>query len=165
LSILQDAITGNGQKGSAFWEHIFQHYNIQRPFHFRPARSLESRWGLLKHDVSKFIWVLQQCVNFNISGANAGDVLQKALELYHVKSAKNTEFGYLHVWEFLKDVPCWNLGNIQDKSSTPVMKRKEVSLDSDFSFLQPSNTADGKGSSPATSSRSRPQGSNFFKEE
>jgi len=40
LSISQDAITGNGKKGSAFWECIFQHYNARRPFHFRPTCSL-----------------------------------------------------------------------------------------------------------------------------
>jgi hypothetical protein len=52
LVISQDPICGNQQKSSAFWERIFLHYDECRPGGFRPARSLESKWGLIKHDVS-----------------------------------------------------------------------------------------------------------------
>ena len=56
LYILQDQIAGNGQPNTAFWEHITRHFNKNKPCGtpLRPARSLETKWGHIKHDVGKF---------------------------------------------------------------------------------------------------------------
>jgi len=56
LHVSQDLITRNGQKNQAFWEWITMHYNNNRPAlcKERPAQSLETKWGLIKHDVAKF---------------------------------------------------------------------------------------------------------------
>ena len=43
LAISQDPICGNQQKGNAFWERIFLHYEQCRPGGHRGARSLESK--------------------------------------------------------------------------------------------------------------------------
>ena len=116
---------------------------------------------MIKHNVAKFIGVLQQCTNLNTSGANAGDILKHALELYKLKSAKNTEFQYLHVWEIVKHVPRWQLGSSHEKTNVPIMKRKQVSNGSTSPFL-PSNSTDG-GHEVCNSSKPRPQGSKSVK--
>ena len=165
LRISQDPIVGNGQKGTAFWERIFEHYNERRPSEFRPARSLESKWGLIKYDVSKFIGVLLQCSNLNISGAGGAHVVHKALELYRLKSAKNSEFVYMHVWELVKNVPRWNSGCTPEKTPSPTMKRKHVTSDSDCTFMEPGSSTEGGGPLASTGSRVRPQGAKHAKED
>jgi hypothetical protein len=109
LHISQDPITGNGQRSSAFWERILKHYNDHRPAgcDARPSRSLETKWGLIKHDVAKFCGVYKQVLALNESGMSAEDVLERSLELYKVKHPKQLSFVFLHCWLLLKDVPRW----------------------------------------------------------
>jgi hypothetical protein len=77
LHILQDPIVGNGQWREVFWDRIFTHYNQNWPSSCGecPARSLETKWGTIKHDVSKFIGVYNQVVACRKSGASPDDVL------------------------------------------------------------------------------------------
>jgi hypothetical protein len=48
------------QKNGAFWEHIFDYFNSVAPLCSWPMWFLESNWGAIKHDVSKFSRVQQQ---------------------------------------------------------------------------------------------------------
>jgi hypothetical protein len=59
LSISQDPIVGNGQKSSSFWERVAKSYNLYTPLGCgdRNARSLECKWGTIRHDVLKFCGV------------------------------------------------------------------------------------------------------------
>jgi hypothetical protein len=109
LHISQDPIQGNGQKKEAFWDRIATHYNQNRPTGggHRPARSLETKWGAIKHDVAKFIGVYNQVLGCRESGTSPDDVVQKALELYKVKHPKQQCFVFIHYWQLLKDVPRW----------------------------------------------------------
>jgi hypothetical protein len=50
----QDSRIGNGQKNGAFWEHIADHFNSVSTACTRATRPLQSKWGAIKHDVSKF---------------------------------------------------------------------------------------------------------------
>ncbi|KAG0574448.1 hypothetical protein KC19_VG262800 [Ceratodon purpureus] len=119
IAISQDPIVGNQQKSNAFWDRIFVHYNENRPAGERPARSLETKWGLIKHDV----------LRTKTSGTSLADVLKKAHELYQIKSSKGAEFSFEHCWEFVREVPRWADGWSQPKPPTP--KRKEPCDSSD----------------------------------
>jgi hypothetical protein len=109
LHVSQDPICGNGQRSTAFWERILKHYNDHRPTGCdpRPSRSLETKWGLIKHDVAKFCGVYKSVAALNESGTSAQDVLERSLELYKVKHPKQLSFNFLHCWLLLKDVPRW----------------------------------------------------------
>jgi hypothetical protein len=103
LHISQDSSVGNGQKNGAFWERIADHFNNVSTAGSRAARSLESKWGAIKHNVSKFTEIHSQ--DLRCSGASTSDILQEALELYKVKHPKGHSFSYLHCWYLLRDVP------------------------------------------------------------
>jgi hypothetical protein len=55
MAVSQDLIVSNQQHKGAFWECIAKHYDQNRRTGNRGARSLESKWGVIKHDVGKFI--------------------------------------------------------------------------------------------------------------
>ena len=57
LHVSQDRITGNQQRAGVFSERIHEHYNLHKPFGERPFRSLETKWGHIKHEVSKLIGI------------------------------------------------------------------------------------------------------------
>jgi hypothetical protein len=70
LAVLQDPICGNQQKSAAFWERIFLHYDQSRVGGLRLARSLETKWGQIKHDVTKFSGMYKQILGLHKSGSN-----------------------------------------------------------------------------------------------
>jgi hypothetical protein len=119
LAIPQDPICGNQQKGNAFWERIFMHYEQCRPGGHRGARSLESKWGLIKHDVAKFIGAYNQVKRLNKSGTKEADIIRMAKDLYRTKSAKDTDFMFEHCWELVEDFPRWADGVTTSRQTTP----------------------------------------------
>ena len=56
LHILQEPIYRNEQLATAFWNCISHHFDGSTPCGslVHPARSLETKWRNIKHDVSKF---------------------------------------------------------------------------------------------------------------
>jgi hypothetical protein len=60
LHISQDSCVGNGQRNGALWERIAEYFNTVSTVGSRAARSLESKWGAIKHDVSNFTGVHSQ---------------------------------------------------------------------------------------------------------
>jgi hypothetical protein len=78
LAISQDPIQGNGQKSAAFWERIANHYREHKPVGGgdHPARSLETKWGIIKHDVAKFVGVYNQVLSMKESGVSLDDMLE-----------------------------------------------------------------------------------------
>ena len=109
LAVSQDPVCGNGQRNTAFWERITTNYNHNKPRScpIRPARSLESKWSHIKHDVAKFSGVFKQVSDCRESGASAEDVLERALEFYKDRHPKQQGFAFLHCWHLLKEVPRW----------------------------------------------------------
>ncbi|KAG0554591.1 hypothetical protein KC19_12G103000 [Ceratodon purpureus] len=109
LAISQDPICGNGQRNSAFWERITAHFNQNKPRTnpMRPARSLETKWGHIKHDVAKFCGAYKQVFDIRESGTSLDDVVEKSLQFYRDRHPKQQPFLYLHCWQVLKDVPRW----------------------------------------------------------
>ena len=109
LAVSQDPVCGNGQRNTAFWERITKNYNHNKPRScpIRPARSLESKWCHIKHDVAKFSGVFKQVSDCRESGASAEDVLERALEYYKDRHPKQQPFAFIHCWHLLKEVPRW----------------------------------------------------------
>ena len=80
---------------------------------------MESKWGMIKHDVGKFIGAYNQVKRLNKSGTKEADIIWLAKELYRTKSAKNTEFMFEHCWELVKDFPRWADGVSPSRQTTP----------------------------------------------
>ena len=95
------------------------HYEQCRPGGHRGARSLESKWVTIKHDVGKFIGAYNQVKRLNKSGTKEADILRMAKDLYRTKSVKNTEFMFEHCWELVKDFPRWADGVSPSRQTTP----------------------------------------------
>jgi hypothetical protein len=109
LAVSRDPVCGNGQRNTAFWDRITTNYNHNKPRScpIRLARSLESKWSHIKHDVAKFTGVFKQVSDCRESGAFADDVLERALEYYKDRHPKQQAFAFLHCWHLLKEVPRW----------------------------------------------------------
>ena len=109
LYISQDPISGNGQRSTAFWKRIPKHYTNHLPTgcEKQPSKSLETKWGVIKHNITKLCGVYKSVVALNEFGTSTKDVLQRALKLYKVKHSKHLSFNFLHCWLLLKNVPRW----------------------------------------------------------
>ena len=61
-----------------------KHYHENRPIGIREksSRSLELKWGVVKHDVAKFCRVCKSVLSCRESGTSLDDILEQALELY-----------------------------------------------------------------------------------
>jgi len=105
LSISQDPVTGSGQHIKAFWDRIVAHYNKHRPagVEERALRSLDSKWGIIKHNAAKFCGCYETTKNLQISGTSEEDIIDYALDLYKRRGGK--AFIFLHCWRILSKVP------------------------------------------------------------
>jgi hypothetical protein len=80
------------QRAGVFWERVSEHYDNNMPAGLRPQRSLETKWGNVKHDVSKWIGVYSQVLKLARSGSSVADNLKRAHDLYRQKDAKGCNF-------------------------------------------------------------------------
>lgn len=90
-----------------FCKRICEHYNDHRPDAPRLQWSLETKWDLIKHDVSSFCGIYGQMLRLNKSGTSAADTLRRSRELYWHKNANKADFAFEHCWHLLKDHPKW----------------------------------------------------------
>ncbi|CAN6336293.1 unnamed protein product [Urochloa humidicola] len=106
LEISEDAITNTGQKRERFWERVLQRYNLRRgSYPERSWMSLQSRWELMKPDVSKFASYHTHAVRSNPSGMSDAD--KTTLAAANFAAIEKTKFGFMHCWNILKDSPNW----------------------------------------------------------
>ena len=177
LFVSQDRIVGNQQRAGVFWERIAEHYEDHRPDAPRPQRSLETKWGLIKHDVSVFCGVYSQVLRLNKSGTSPEDTLRRSRDLYLQKSAKKQEFAFEHCWLLLKDHPKWADGWSSPKGSSsmrsPAACASSPSNVGDARHSQadagrscaPCAHSDGDGGGSQRAANSRPGGSKAAREE
>jgi hypothetical protein len=66
--------------------------------------SLKTKWGAIKHDITKFIYCCDSMLSLNELGTSLEDVLQKALE---PTSTQRLIFCMNSFWLFFKDIPRW----------------------------------------------------------
>lgn len=112
LAVSQGPVVENGQKTGSMWDRVAASFNekVQAQGRApRSARSLESKWGTIKHDVSIFVGCHASVEN---SGSSVEDVIEKALELYRLKHPKGGSFLHLHCWRILHEVPQWCDNNV-----------------------------------------------------
>lgn len=108
----------------------------------RPYRLLETKRGLIQHNISKFSSSIAIEGDLHVSGTNSDDELQHPLEMYksmHTTNGKrdNKSFKYVHCWRVLSLEPKWmdyrsgrnitaksasstSTGPVQHMSGTPV---------------------------------------------
>jgi len=77
LHISQDSMIENGQKSTTFWDWVHNHFNESHLTSCAPryARSLETKWGIIQHDVAKFIKHYIAMIIFCESGIGTKDTL------------------------------------------------------------------------------------------
>jgi hypothetical protein len=152
LAVSQDPICGNGQRNSAFWDRITSHFNHNKPRTnpVRPSRSLETKWGHIKHDVAKFCGAYKQVFDCRESGTSLDDVVEKALQFYRDRHPKQQAFAYLHCWQVLKDVPRWwdSPIDVQRRSATVESVPRVVAMGKRRSppTIAPEGATEGAGS-------------------
>ena len=104
----------------------------------RLARSLETKWGHIKHDVGKLCGAYKQVFDCRESGTSLDDVVEKTLQFYRDRHPKQQAFAYLHCWQVLKDVLRW--------WDSPV----DVQRQSAAAEISPRGVGMGKRKSPLT---------------
>jgi hypothetical protein len=104
--ILQDSMIGSKQKSATFWDWVQNHSNGLCPASCAPrsTRGLETKWGIIKHDVAKFVRHYTTMLALCESGIGIKNTLQKALHLYKTRHPKHQTFTFIHVWYALKDI-------------------------------------------------------------
>jgi hypothetical protein len=100
----QDSVIRNQQKFATFWDRMQNHFNESRFASCAPrfALSLETKWGIIKHDIAKFVGHYTIVLAFCESRTGTKDILRKALDLYKTKHPKHQRFTFVHVWYVLK---------------------------------------------------------------
>jgi len=109
-----------------FWDRLQNHFNESHPIDCAPkfARSLKTKWGIINHDVAKFIGNYTIMLALCESRTGFENTFHKASNLYKIKHPKHQAFTYLHVWYVLKDILQWADMQEEMKKSSPPMKRK-----------------------------------------
>jgi hypothetical protein len=144
LAISQDPITRNQQRSSTFWDRIFEHFKKHRLRTDRTARSLDSKWGQIKHDVGEFIGCHKQVTKNKPTGTSAADIIRLAKIMFRVKSAKGCQFTFEHCWVLVKDFPRWADGWGTMKQVTPSKTRASSSTyDSNEVALEGTSAVEG----------------------
>jgi hypothetical protein len=146
LAISQDPIVGNQQKGSAFWDRIHEHFKLHRPGTDRTARSLDSKWRNIKHDIGEFMGCHKQVKKNKPTGTSAADIIRLAKLMFQVKSAKGSEFTFEHCWILVKDFPRWADRWGTMKQTTPSKRRASSSAHDSVEETQEGTSAvEGNG--------------------
>jgi len=106
--VLQDLIIGNKEKNQVFGRRLLHTITIISLFVMQnPTKSLETKWGVIKHNVTKFCYNYEAMAILNKSCEFFENTLQTALELFKAKHPKQGLFIFIHYWLILKYVPRW----------------------------------------------------------
>ncbi|OQR88160.1 hypothetical protein ACHHYP_07296 [Achlya hypogyna] len=91
VSASENAASGTGMKYTALWEAISAAFKTLAPAGTpdRSARSLETKFSLIKHDTAKFSGLYAQILDLKQSGTNLDDIEAAALRLYSKLQEKN----------------------------------------------------------------------------
>jgi hypothetical protein len=128
LHVSQDPRSGTGQKYETLWENISKQFHETRSKKYgddadepqRPTGSLQKKWSVIQHDVSKFCGSYASVCDLKVSGSNDEDTVELALDLYKKTNPTNTSFAFLHCWELLKTVPKWQSFRSPAAKAAPV---------------------------------------------
>jgi len=85
--VSKDSVIRNQQKFATFWDQVQNHFNESCRAGCAPrfALNLETKWGIIKHDVAKFVGHYTIVLALHESRTWIKDILWKALNLYKTK--------------------------------------------------------------------------------
>lgn len=112
----------NGKKKiQAFWKHIVAHYNSNWPPSYGGylARSLETKWRCIKHDMMKFCGNYRVVISLDKSDISNEHTSLKVFQLYKFKNPNKSVFDFIHYWLILKYVSQWSKTRKENKRKTP----------------------------------------------
>jgi len=91
--VSQDLVINNGQKSVMFWDRLQNHFNELHPISCAPkfVRSLETKWGIINHDVAKFIGNYTIMLALCESMTGFEDTFHKASNLYKITYVSNVQ--------------------------------------------------------------------------
>ena len=130
LNTSQSAMKESGQKHDQFWARVakvFEESCPQGSLH-RPQRSLESKWGIINHDVSKFAGAYTTMCDLDESGTTKEDCIEKAKVIYQDSSKNNKPFIYMECWRVLRNAPKWR--SYRNHGIRPPPQKHQISEDS-----------------------------------
>ncbi|XP_050286618.1 glutathione S-transferase T3-like isoform X2 [Quercus robur] len=103
-----DAVHGNELKQERFWEKIWQYFCQCSPSgSTRTAGSLQSRWGMINRETSRFCGFIAALEATPHSGTTEHDKIENAKAMYKEKAKK--DFPFEHCWHMLKHQPKWSM--------------------------------------------------------
>ena len=73
----------------------------------RIPRSLESKWGQIKHHVGEFVGCYTEVTRNKPTGTCVADILHLAKVIFKFKNSKNSDFSFKHCWLLVQEFPCW----------------------------------------------------------
>lgn len=87
----------------------------------KPRRSFETKWRMIKHDITKFVGHYGAMVVLCEFRTSTKDILHKVLKLFKSNHLDNQSSHFIHSWFILKDEPKWT--NFQeDMKKTTYLK-------------------------------------------
>lgn len=95
LYVSQDSTTRIGQILITFWDQVCEYYNQPACKVKRLVKSLETKWGVIKQDITKFIGITKQWWHFVNLGLQQKKFDQKKLKLYKSKHIKKSKFCFI----------------------------------------------------------------------
>ncbi|XP_030969672.1 glutathione S-transferase T3-like [Quercus lobata] len=120
LNTSMDAVQGTDQRIEQFWKKVWQYFCENNTYGTtRSASSLQSRWGNVNRETSRFAGFMAKVEARNPSGATYEDKLKEAKELYRDSptstSGKKSVFAFEHCWVVLKNQPKWGMPKERSK--------------------------------------------------
>ena len=145
IQTTQDAGAGTSQTSEGFWSNFDSSYEEKRAEDQpqRTVRSLESRWAIIRGDVSKFTGCLASVKALNRSGTNVEDAIEQAKSLFSTTAKK--KFTLMHCWRIPEDNEKFKQ---QPQNRGTPMKRKDPLITSPESPIYVPDDADGEESEP-----------------
>ncbi|KAG5554667.1 hypothetical protein RHGRI_012279 [Rhododendron griersonianum] len=110
LNISMDAVQGNDQKKTTFWQRVKEFIQENEPYETnRTLVSLMNRWSTIQLCTNKFCSCYGKIEALNQSGINEEQKLQNAKKMYKELNEQQQEFKFDHCWVLLKNQPKWFL--------------------------------------------------------
>lgn len=87
----------------------------------KPRRSFETKWRMIKHDITKFVGHYGAMVVLCEFRTSTKDVLHKVLKLFKSNHLNNQSSHFIHSWFILKYEPRW-INFQEDMKKTTYLK-------------------------------------------
>ncbi|XP_073050308.1 glutathione S-transferase T3-like [Primulina eburnea] len=145
VTMSDDPVIGNDQKGNDFWRRVADYYNDNRPAGSsrRALNVIRSHWyNTVQKKVNRFIANYNSVYNTYRSGHSDEDILRFAYEKYRDEN-NGVAFNLEHMWRIMKHVHCslhspmitWLVqrkARISESGASNTSSNKDASIDLDI---------------------------------